>query len=102
MKHFITTAVLLTLILLGAMGQIPSTRAQSKSAAPSEVTSTLYLPLLTGGNSGNAPVALPAELVTTWYSGNAPLNDFYNPQTGEWSEVNGVGQMVVFATSAYI
>ena len=43
------------------------------------------------------PSTLPHQLVATWYSGNAPLNDFYNPQTGEWRDVNGLGQMIVFA-----
>lgn len=48
------------------------------------------------------PNSLPAEMVGTWYSGNAPLNDFYNPQTGEWRDANGLGQMYVFAaTGAY-
>jgi len=45
---------------------------------------------------------LPAALVGTWFSGNAPLNDFYNPQTGEWRDVSGLGQMYVFgADGAY-
>jgi hypothetical protein len=37
--------------------------------------------------------------VATWYNGNAPLNDFYDPQTGEWRAVNGLGQMVEFAAN---
>lgn len=42
-------------------------------------------------------VTLPTQLVGTWFTGNAPLNDFYNPTTGEWRDVNGIGQMYVFA-----
>jgi hypothetical protein len=44
----------------------------------------------------------PAALVGAWFVGNAPLNDFYNPQTGEWRDANGLGQMYVFgADGAY-
>jgi len=39
---------------------------------------------------------LPTNLVGTWFAGNAPLNDFYNPTTGEWRSVSGLGQMYVF------
>lgn len=39
---------------------------------------------------------LPADLIGTWFSGNQPLNDFYNPVTGEWRSVSGLGQMYVF------
>lgn len=39
----------------------------------------------------------PATLVGAWFVGNAPLNDFYNPQTGEWRDASGLGQMYLFA-----
>lgn len=45
------------------------------------------------------PQTLPAAIVATWYNGNAPLNDFYNPDTGEWRDANGLGQMVEFAAN---
>jgi len=82
-----------------------------------DTTTDLYLPLIVkSGNNGNeatptpqltvtptpvtptpTPVNTPpAALVGTWFVGNAPLNDFYNPQTGEWRDVNGLGQMYVF------
>jgi hypothetical protein len=43
------------------------------------------------------PGTLPANLVGTWYSGNAPLIDFYDPTTGSWRDVSGLGQSYTFA-----
>lgn len=89
--------------------------------ADSPTTTTgLYLPLVVKSGNGATPTPEnnptpapttptptpvnppPAALVGTWFVGNAPLNDFYNPQTGEWRDANGLGQMYVFgADGAY-
>jgi hypothetical protein len=42
---------------------------------------------------------LPSKLAGTWYSGVAPLRDFYNPLTGEWRKANGLGQMYHFESN---
>jgi hypothetical protein len=58
----------------------------------------VYLPFVAGGKGDIQPgVTLPAKLIGTWFTGNAPLNDFYNPTTGEWRDVSGVGQMYLFS-----
>ena len=83
---------------------ISTPTATNTPTAPSTPTATptaIATPVATATPTVQ-PNTLPAEIVGTWYSGNAPLNDFYNPQTGEWREVNGLGQMYVFAaTGAY-
>ncbi|MCB1512635.1 MAG: hypothetical protein KDJ36_17205 [Hyphomicrobiaceae bacterium] len=114
---------LLTLLLLFIFGTVQSWAAPAAVEQP-EATSAVYLPIVNGVQANQAtstptatptvavPTAtptvmptptiqpsnrLPDELAATWYSGNAPLNDFYNPQTGEWRDVNGLGQMYVFS-----
>ena len=113
----------LFLAMIGWMTQAEIARADD-AVAP-QATNAIYLPLVAGQATTAAqptvvltptptvaatPMptpttpaqSLPDSLVATWYSGNAPLNDFYNPQTGEWRDVNGLGQMVVFgADGAY-
>lgn len=42
---------------------------------------------------------LPAELLTTWYTGALPLTDFYDPQTGTWRAQNGLGETYTFAAN---
>jgi hypothetical protein len=42
---------------------------------------------------------LPAELLTTWYTGALPLNDFYDPATGAWRAQNGLGETYTFAAN---
>lgn len=42
---------------------------------------------------------LPAEVVGTWFSGVIPPVDYYDPATGEWADVAGLGEMYVFDTN---
>lgn len=73
------------------------------TATPTATTAPKPTVTPTPSTTPTAPVnPPPTALVGTWFVGNAPLNDFYNPQTGEWRDVNGLGQMYVFgADGAY-
>lgn len=77
------------------------TKANSTSTAtPTPTATPTTAPTPTPSATPTAPAPTnppPAALVSTWFAGNAPLNDFYNPQTGEWRDANGLGQMYVFA-----
>lgn len=86
-----TTGIYLPLVVK-AGNSVPSTATPSPTVTPP--------PTATPTATATAPVPLnppPTELVSTWFVGNAPLNDFYNPQTGEWRDANGLGQMYLFA-----
>ena len=76
------------------------TKANSTSTAtPTPTATPTTAPTPTPSATPTAPAPTnppPAALVSTWFAGNAPLNDFYNPQTGEWRDANGLGQMYVF------
>lgn len=63
----------------------------------------VFLPMaIASGQALPTPPTIPpngnvvAELVGTWFSGAIPPTDFYNPTTGEWRSVNGLGQMYRF------
>ncbi|MCX6050050.1 MAG: hypothetical protein NT075_33545 [Chloroflexi bacterium] len=79
----------------------PTATTRPDSATPTATATTapdLPTPTPTATATPIIPARnLPAALVGTWFNGNAPLNDFYNPQTGEWRDVSGLGQMYVFA-----
>jgi len=78
-----------------------STPTATDMPAATATPTAMVTPVATAAPTAQ-PNTLPAEIVGVWYSGNAPLNDFYNPQTGEWRDANGLGQMYVFAaTGAY-
>lgn len=79
-------------------GDAATPTAQPTATSTPETTPT-PAPLTPTPTPVNPP---PAALLGTWFVGNAPLNDFYNPDTGEWCDVNGLGQMYVFgADGAY-
>lgn len=93
-----TLALLTTLVLSLLFTQGASAQADTPKTA--DATANLYLPLITGGTGNPNPgTQLPEKFVGTWFTGNAPLNDFYNPTTGEWRDVNGIGQMYNFASN---
>jgi hypothetical protein len=94
-----TTGVYLPLIIsrsdsgtVATPTPLPST-TPTPSATPS-ATPTATTPAPTPANP------LPTEIVATWFAGNALPTDFYNPQTGEWRDVNGLGQMYRFAADS--
>lgn len=97
-------AVYLPLVASGVTNSQPPTSTPTVTpTTPGNPTATLT-PTATPTASPTAtpttaPITLPTAIVATWYSGDAPLNDFYNPDTGEWREVNGLGQMVEFAAN---
>jgi hypothetical protein len=92
--------------LLAILCCIPTRVLFAAERAPSNVTPAaalkLYLPgLVTPGKAQPQPQpqpggSLPATLVGTWFAGNLLPYDFYNPDTGQWSGTNGLGQMYVF------
>lgn len=74
------------------------TATPTPTATPTTTPTTVPTPATPTTPTAPAPTnPPPAALVSTWFAGNAPLNDFYNPQTGEWRDANGLGQMYVFA-----
>lgn len=113
-------------LLIMTLGFVFKSNARAEKQPTSEALN-LYLPAIYGGLNGSATqtpgtptgddspetptpvvtptpttqptVTLPTELVGTWFTGNAPLNDFYDPNSGEWRDVNGIGQMYLFAPS---
>lgn len=93
-----STLALLTALLLSLLfTQVASAQAATQPAAANV---NVYLPLITGSvGDPNPGPSLPEKFVGTWFTGNAPLNDFYNPTTGEWRDVNGIGQMYKFASN---
>ncbi len=92
-----TVGLYLPLVVKSGNGGSGATPTAQPTATPTpETTPTPTTPAPTPVNPP------PAALVGTWFVGNAPLNDFYNPQTGEWRDANGLGQMYVFgADGAY-
>lgn len=65
-------------------------------AAQSTTAANVYLPLILTSSAGGAPPpagALPAELVGTWYNGQILNLQFYNRDTGVWSDAGGLGHM---------
>jgi hypothetical protein len=67
-----------------------------------EAAFTLYIPeSLKAGVEVPPPPApggtLPAEIVGTWFTGVIPPVDYYDPATGEWADVAGLGEMYVFS-----
>ena len=96
--------MLLLLTLLKAFGLFVEVRA----ADPQEIA-RLAMPLAVASEVRRvAAVApppttgvLPTEMVATWSSGIAPLQDFYNPITGEWRKASGLGQMYHFGSNGH-
>jgi hypothetical protein len=92
--------MILILSILKAFTMITGARAQAPEAAFS-----LYIPAMikTGERVPPPPpptdTQLPAELVTTWYTGALPLNDFYDPATGTWRAQNGLGETYTFSAN---
>ncbi|MBX3011047.1 MAG: hypothetical protein KF832_06045 [Caldilineaceae bacterium] len=91
-----TTGIYLPLVVNAHATPTPTSTAPAQTPPPS------FTPTATAPPTATTPpptpvVSLPAELVGRWFVGNAPLNDFYNPQTGEWQDTNGLGQMYSFA-----
>lgn len=87
-------ALLALIVLLGAGWSI----APGTQAAPQAGATTIYLPLVIGPPGGSPPPAgsLPAELVGTWFHGQLLNLQFYNRDTGIWSDAGGLGHMYVF------
>lgn len=75
------------------------TATKPANESPANPTSSPTAPATPMPTATQPASSLPAELVGSWFSGNAPLNDFYNPTTGEWRDVNGIGQMYVLAAA---
>jgi hypothetical protein len=74
----------------------PPTATATATAAPPTATATATPPPTPG-----AP--LPASLVATWFNGVIPPDDFYDPVSGSWRSVNGLGQMYTFqADGSYV
>lgn len=44
---------------------------------------------------------VPSELAANWVSGISPLQDFYNPLTGEWRNASGLGQIYHFTSNGH-
>ena len=81
-------------VVLGNLGGAPAT---SIPVTPTPITPAPVTPTPVTPTPIPPEQFLPNELVATLFNGNAPLTDFYNPQTGEWRDVNGLGQMYIFA-----
>src|SRR4051794_426329 len=92
--------MVLILALVKAISLFTEAHAQTPEAA-----FTLYIPnSLKEGHFLPPPPPpppsgdlLPAELVTTWYTGVPPMRDFYDPATGEWRNSDGLGEMYQFS-----
>ncbi|MEZ4867189.1 MAG: hypothetical protein R3C14_38045 [Caldilineaceae bacterium] len=94
-----TRALYLPLVVGGSTGSESAPTATPTATATGLPTATPTTAPTATPTATTQPQTLPVQLVATWFSGNAPLNDFYNPQTGEWRDVNGLGQMYLFAAN---
>lgn len=89
-------------MILLTTGASPAGFAQARNfttITPSQVSSQkVYLPMTTRSAAATPPPtgSLPAALVGTWFSGDMPPSDFYDPTTGRWRDTNGLGQMYSF------
>ncbi len=78
------------------------------AVARADTPNTIYLPLLAGGSGPAQPQqpqqpqqpppagSLPNELVGTWFSGQLLNRQFYDRDTGIWSDPGGLGHMYIF------
>jgi hypothetical protein len=91
--------LILTLALVKAFGFFTEAHAEEPNSS-----FRLYLPSSLNASSHSVPPppppadeTLPAEIVTTWYTGVPPMVDFYDPKTGEWGDSGGLGEMYQFS-----
>jgi hypothetical protein len=102
------------MILLLALFEAFSFVLKAHAQTP-EATFHLYLPMSLNRSENTPPPpsppsppppaggSLPSEIVSTWFTGVPPSKDYYDPVTGKWGDVAGLGEMYDFrANGDYI
>jgi hypothetical protein len=105
---FIRLYQVILLLLLLALLEALLIPLQGRAQAP-DTAFSLFIPASVKAGEGAPPTppppsgALPDELVSTWFNGVPPSKEYYNPVTGEWGDVAGLGEMYeLSANGAYV